>query len=177
MIKIIQRYLRAPNPSSNPLEQARQCVGVHQSFSCSKTFAGGSLNAFCTLPLSLLTSVSNIHSHSLLPICRWRLLLQRHSDFTVPVQLLESLRSGDHGSDWSLLLRWPLILFPTQYFFLFIIFFLLNWCRVCCLGFFLYPRVSSVLGYRLWCAHSWGNIAKNQEEGESGAGALAAGKK
>lgn len=45
-------------------------------------------------------------------------------DFTIPAQLLVSLRSGHHGSDWRLLLMWLLVLFPMcHYSFLFLLLF------------------------------------------------------
>lgn len=52
MIKILQRFLSAPKPTSSHLEQARRCVAVHGPFCSRKVFAEASLNAFPTLFLS-----------------------------------------------------------------------------------------------------------------------------
>lgn len=46
MIKLLQKFLSTPKPTSSHLELTRDCVGVH------KMFAGASLNAFPTLLLS-----------------------------------------------------------------------------------------------------------------------------
>lgn len=106
MIKVLQRFLSTPKPTSNRLEPARRCVGVHRPFCSSEVFAGASLNAlpYFAFVLSHFYAVSNICSRSPLPIAsprHWR----RHFDFTAPAQLPESLGSGNYGSDWSLLLN------------------------------------------------------------------------
>lgn len=106
MIKLLQRFLSTLKPTSSHLEQTRDCVGVH------KMFAVASLNAFPTLLLSfpifilcqtsVLTTVSQFS-----PLTIWEgslfSLYQHTFVFTVPAHLLESLGSGNYGSDWILL--------------------------------------------------------------------------